>query len=151
MAVLRPGIRKVKIDAVHFLRSKNIGKQPGIQPQKADIPECLPCFGKCVHLLERSQEHTVVHLNAHVGNFGMSSGHFHQKTALSHADFDMDRSVRSEKAPPASLQLLRLLDHPAAARDGVPGSGYVFQSQISSPCKIIFRTVSKVIPYLRAG
>ena len=61
----------------------------------------------------------------------MKGGHFHEESALAHADLNMQRRCPSERLRPASRMLLRIMYDKTALRNRFSGARNIFQSHLS--------------------
>ena len=117
MAVFRPRIGEVEVNAVYLALSKHFRKLACIHADKEQVFDFRLQFFPFLYCAE---QHAVVHFNADVVDFRMQNRHIHQKAALSHTDLNMNRIFISKNFSPPSPAALRLLHNERT------GSNHIF-------------------------
>ena len=101
VALLRPGVAEIDVEAIHLARRKNLLDVIDIEDQQAHVREL-----QLRHLLRGGVEHILLHLNADEVDLGMTCGHARDEIALARAELDMQRCLALEPLLPMSLAFL---------------------------------------------
>lgn len=103
LAVLRPRIREIQVDAVHLAGGEDIRQQAGIDGQEGEIPKLGALRHPQFPLLQSLQKDGVIALDADVVDVRMQYRHLLDELTLAHADLYVKRMVIAEKCLPLSL------------------------------------------------
>ena len=117
MAVLRPRIGEVEVNAVYLALSKHFRKLACIHADEKQVFDFRLQF---FPFLYRAEQYAVVHLNTNVVDLRMQNRHIHQEASFSHSNLNMNRIFISKNLSPPSPAALRLLHNERT------GSNHIF-------------------------
>ena len=108
MAVLRPWIRKIQVNALDLIRSKHLLNMLRIHTDKEKISKSNPfLFFIGFPALDRTDQNTGELLNPNKINIRISSGKLRDELSLTHTNLNVDRVIIAENSVPISLVLIK--------------------------------------------